>query len=76
MVAFITALRLAPMFVCGPLIGAIGDRYERSQVLLIGLAIVAATSIVLGALAFAERDHALADRARRGRQRRASSPPT
>ncbi|MGH6918970.1 MAG: MFS transporter [Geminicoccaceae bacterium] len=52
MVAFITALRLAPMFVCGPLIGAIGDRYERSQVLLIGLAIAAAASIVLGALAF------------------------
>jgi hypothetical protein len=28
MVAFITALRLAPMFVCGSLIGALGDRYE------------------------------------------------
>jgi MFS family permease len=52
MVAFITALRLAPMLLCGPLIGAIGDRYERSHVLLISLAIVSATSIVLGALAF------------------------
>jgi MFS family permease len=55
MVALITALRLAPMFLCGSLIGAIGDRYERSHVLLIGLAIVSATSIVLGALAFIGR---------------------
>jgi MFS family permease len=52
MVAFITALRLAPMFLCGPLIGAIGDRYERRHVLLVGLAVVSATSIALGALAF------------------------
>jgi MFS family permease len=52
MVAFITALRLAPMLHCGPLIGAIGDRYERSHVLLISLMIVSATSITLGALAF------------------------
>jgi MFS family permease len=50
-VALITALRLAPMFLCGSLIGALGDRYERSRVLLIGLAIVAATSIALSALA-------------------------
>ncbi|HEX5079342.1 MAG TPA: MFS transporter [Geminicoccaceae bacterium] len=55
LVAFITALRLAPMFVCGSLIGALGDRYERSRVLLICLAIVGATSVVLGALAFAGR---------------------
>jgi MFS family permease len=52
MVAFITALRLAPMFLCGSLIGALGDRYERGHVLLIGLAIVALTSIALSALAF------------------------
>jgi MFS family permease len=52
MVAFITALRLAPMLLCGPLIGAIGDRYERSHVLLISLMIVSAASITLGALAF------------------------
>ncbi len=51
LVALITALRLAPMFLCGPLIGALGDRYERSRVLLIGLAIVAATSVVLAGLA-------------------------
>jgi MFS family permease len=55
MVAFITALRLAPMFLCGSLIGAIGDRYERSRVLLIGLAIVSVTSIALGALAYADQ---------------------
>jgi MFS family permease len=52
MVALITALRLAPMFLCGSLIGAIGDRYERNHILLIGLAIMSATSIVLAALAF------------------------
>jgi MFS family permease len=52
MVAFITALRLAPMLLCGPLIGAIGDRYERSRVLLISLMIVTAASITLSALAF------------------------
>jgi MFS family permease len=52
MVAFITALRLAPMLLCGPLIGAIGDRYERSRVLLISLMIVSAASITLSALAF------------------------
>ena len=50
-VALITALRLAPMLLCGSLIGALGDRYERSRVLLIGLAIVAVTSIALSALA-------------------------
>jgi MFS family permease len=42
------------MFLLGPLIGALGDRYERSQVLLVSLAIVAAASIVLGALAFVD----------------------
>lgn len=51
-VALITALRLAPMFLCGPLIGALGDRYARSRVLLLGLAIVAVTSLALAALAF------------------------
>jgi MFS family permease len=43
------------MFVCGSLIGALGDRYERKHVLLIGLAIVGATSMLLGALAFADQ---------------------
>jgi MFS family permease len=52
LVALITALRLAPMFLLGPLIGALGDRYERSQVLLVSLVIVAAASTVLGVLAF------------------------
>jgi predicted MFS family arabinose efflux permease len=55
MVAFITALRLAPMFLCGSLIGAIGDRYERRHVLLSSLVIVSVTSIALSTLAFTER---------------------
>jgi MFS family permease len=54
-VALITALRLAPMFLCGSLIGALGDRHERSRVLLVGLAIVSATSVVLAALTFTDR---------------------
>jgi MFS family permease len=53
LVAFITALRLAPMFVCGSLIGALGDRHDRKQVLMIWFVIVAATSLLLGTLAFA-----------------------
>ena len=54
LVALITALRLAPMFLLGPLIGALGDRYERSQALLVSLAIVAVASIVLSALALTD----------------------
>jgi len=54
MVAFMTVLRLAPMFLCGFLIGALGDRYERRGLLLWGLLLVALTSALLAALALSE----------------------
>jgi MFS family permease len=55
MVAFMTVLRMAPMFLCGFLIGALGDRYERRSLLLCGLLLVALTSAVLAGLAFSDR---------------------
>jgi len=55
MVAFMTVLRLAPMFLCGFLIGALGDRYERRSLLLCGLVLVALTSAVLAALALGDQ---------------------
>jgi MFS family permease len=55
MVAFMTVLRLAPMFLCGFLIGALGDRYERRSLLLGGLLLVALTSAVLAGLALSSR---------------------
>ena len=55
MVAFMTVLRLAPMFLCGFLIGALGDRYERRSLLLCGLLLVALTSAVLAGLALADQ---------------------
>jgi MFS family permease len=55
MVALITLLRLAPMFVCGSLIGALRDRYQRQLVLLISLAIAGVTALLLGLLALTDR---------------------
>ena len=55
MVALMTVLRLAPMFLCGFLIGTLGDRYERRRLLLGGLLLVALTSAVLAALALGGR---------------------
>jgi MFS family permease len=51
MVALMTVVRLAPMFLCGLLIGAIADRYERKTLLLLGLVVLLLTSAVLGILA-------------------------
>ena len=65
MVALMTVVRLAPMFLCGILIGAIADRYERKTLLLLGLVVLTLTSMVLGVLAAHRPDHALADRDRR-----------
>jgi MFS family permease len=53
MVALMTVVRLAPMFLCGLPIGALADRYERRTLLLLGLLVLTLTSAVLGALAFA-----------------------
>ncbi|MGH6916676.1 MAG: MFS transporter [Geminicoccaceae bacterium] len=51
MVALMTVARLAPMFLCGFVIGAIADRYERQTLLLLGLVVLLLTSAVLGVLA-------------------------
>jgi MFS family permease len=55
MVALMTVVRLAPMFLCGLPLGAIADRYERQALLLLGLVVLLLTSVVLGALALAGR---------------------
>jgi MFS family permease len=55
MVALMTVVRLAPMFLCGLPIGAIADRYERKTLLLLSLAVLLLTSAVLAALAFSGR---------------------
>jgi MFS family permease len=52
MVALMTVVRLAPMFLCGLVIGAIADRYERKTLLLLGLVVLLLTSAVLAVLAF------------------------
>ncbi|MEM7024712.1 MAG: MFS transporter [Pseudomonadota bacterium] len=54
MVALITVLRLAPMFLCGSLIGVIGDRHDRKRILLLGLLSLVLMSAILGALALTE----------------------
>jgi MFS family permease len=51
MVALMTVVRLAPMFLCGLPIGVIADRYERQTLLLAGLVVLLLTSAVLGVLA-------------------------
>jgi MFS family permease len=51
MVALMTVVRLAPMFLCGLPLGAIADRYERQSLLLLGLVVLLLTSAVLGVLA-------------------------
>jgi MFS family permease len=55
MVALITMIRLAPMFLCGLPIGALADRYERRSLLLLGLVVLMLISLVLGALALTDR---------------------
>jgi MFS family permease len=52
MVALMTVVRLAPMFLCGLPIGAMADHYDRRTLLLLGLLVLTLISAVLGALAF------------------------
>jgi MFS family permease len=51
MVALMTVARLAPMFLCGLVIGALADRYERQTLLLTGLVVLLLSSVVLAGLA-------------------------
>ncbi len=51
MVALMTVVRMAPMFLCGLPAGALADRYERRSLLLLALVVLMLLSLVLGALA-------------------------
>jgi MFS family permease len=55
MVALMTVVRLAPMFLCGLPIGALADRYERQSLLLASLVVLLLASAVLGVLALTEK---------------------
>ena len=49
LVALLTFLRMAPMFLCGIPAGALADRYDRRRLLIIGLVVLALTSAILAA---------------------------
>lgn len=51
LVALMTFLRMAPMFLFGIPAGALADRYDRKQLLLFGLLVLAGAAGVLAALA-------------------------
>ena len=55
LVALLTFLRMAPLFLCGIPAGAIADRYDRRVLLIIGLVVLALASAALAALAALER---------------------
>ena len=51
LVAVLTLLRMAPMFVFGIPAGALADRYDRRRLLIVSLAVLAVASAVLALLA-------------------------
>jgi MFS family permease len=51
LVALLTFLRMAPLFLCGIPAGAIADRYDRRLLLIAGLVVLALASAILAALA-------------------------
>jgi MFS family permease len=51
LVALMTFLRMAPMFLCGIPAGALADRYDRKRLLLIGLLALAGAAAALTLLA-------------------------
>ena len=51
LVALLTFLRMAPLFLCGIPAGALADRYDRRRLLIIGLVVLALLSALLAALA-------------------------
>jgi MFS family permease len=55
LVAVLTLLRMAPMFLFGIPAGALADRYDRRQLLIISLAVLALASALLAVLALAGR---------------------
>ena len=55
LVALMTFLRMAPMFLFGIPAGALADRYDRKQLLLFGLLVLAGAAGVLAVLAVQDR---------------------
>ncbi len=55
LVAVLTLLRLAPMFLFGIPAGALADRYDRRRFLILALVVLALASAVLALLALADR---------------------
>ena len=55
LVALMTFLRMAPMFLFGIPAGALADRYDRKRLLLIGLLALAAAAALLTLLSMQER---------------------
>ena len=53
-VAMLTMLRLVPMALVGPFLGALGERIERRTMLLAVMLLMGATAVVLALLAHAE----------------------
>jgi len=51
LVALLTFLRMAPLFLCGIPAGAIADRYDRRRLLIVGLIVLALASAILAVLA-------------------------
>ena len=67
LVALLTVLRMAPMFLFGIPAGALADRYDRRRLLIIGLVVLALSSAILAVLAGDRPDR------RSGRSRSAPS---
>jgi MFS family permease len=55
LVALLTLLRMAPMFLFGIPIGALADRYDRRRLLIISLVVLGLASAILAALALTGR---------------------
>jgi MFS family permease len=55
LVALLTVLRMAPMFLFGIPAGALADRYDRRRLLIIALAVLACASAILALLAASGR---------------------
>jgi MFS family permease len=55
LVALMTFLRMAPMFLFGIPAGALADRYDRKLLLIIGLLVLAGASALLALVAFVDR---------------------
>ena len=55
MVSLMTLLRMAPLFLFGLPMGVLADRFDRKALLMIGLAVLTASSAILTSLAYLDR---------------------